>query len=404
MDLPDLMESVPQLLICIPMRTLKSLRASCRRCRRAVERSITGVAIELPERKFEVAYAKMLASGRWTGLKRLRLTQFRDGGVVQSLCQVSWPLLQILVLAEFRAFYVPFPKVITPASWPSLTSLIIVNVALAGKAAAEYLTSTSLPKLQSLTLHIARLEASALAQLVNGQWPCLTQLDLSCNNFPTSALAQFKKASWPLLEWLNLQGTLGAETQMPLASSDAIAAAQQQGYHDLAQCQWPRLVHLNLDSCNLNPQNMRELCRAPWSFLADLNLTSSCLAKEALSHLVKAEWLHLSSLHMNFADLDCQAMQRFAQGQWPCLRYLNLCGNNLDVRALDVLFTVDLPVVSVIDISRNYLGPDWVVRLADGNFLSLVDLEQGVHPVWLQKRWPNLMQICATDCMTTFDD
>lgn len=404
MDLLNLMESVPQLLICIPMRTLKPLRASCRRCRRAVERSITGVAIELLERKSEVAYAKLLASGRWTGLKRLRLVQFRDGGVIQSLCQVSWPLLQILVLAEFRASDVRFPKVSTPASWPSLTSLIIVNVALAGETAAEYLTSTSLPKLQSLTLHLARLEVSALTQLVKGQWPCLTHLDLSCNDFPTSALAQFKKASWPLLEWLDLQGALVAEDKMLLSSSEAIAAAQQKAFHDLAQSQWPRLVHLNLDSCNLNPQNMRELCQAPWSCLADLNLTSSCLAKEALSHLVKAEWLHLSSLHMNFADLDCQAMQHFAQGQWPCLRYLNQCGNNLDVHALDILFTVDLPVVSVIDISRNYLGPHRIVRLADGKYLPLAALEQGVHPSWLQKRWPNLMQICAIDCMTKFND
>ena len=271
MDLPNLLESVPRLLNCMPTRTLKSLKASCRRCRRAVECSITGVAIDLPELQSEVVHAKMLASGRWTGLKTLRVEHFRDGGAIQSLCQASWPLLQVLVLADFRVSDVPFPKVITPASWPSLTSLVIVNIALVGETAAEYLTSASLPKLHTLTLRNVCLDASALAELVNGQWPCLTHLDLSCNKLPTSALGQFKNATWPFLEWLDLWGALGAEDKMLLASSDAIAAAQQQAYHDLAQCQWPRLARLNLESCNLNPQNMHELCKGQWSVLPDLD-------------------------------------------------------------------------------------------------------------------------------------
>ena len=59
------------------------------------------------------------------------------------------------------------------------------------------------------------------------------------------------------------------------------------------------------------------------------------------------------------------------QGQWPHLKTLVLSGDDTHVSALDLLVEAQWPLLTVLDLSRNYLGPGGKVRLSSGHELPL---------------------------------
>ena len=103
------------------------------------------------------------------------------------------------------------------------------------------------------------------------------------------------------------------------------------------------------------------------------------------------------SINLEGCDIFVTAVCYPDQGQWPHLNTLVSSGNDIHVDALDLLVEAQWPLLTVLDLSRNYLGPGGKVRLSSGHELPL---KYGQHIVsaWLLKQWPRLSMLNLSYC------
>ncbi len=196
MNLLDTIYEVPQLLDVTNSDSRKALQANCRQLRHLL-RSIAslvnfGFGLQMSE-----ADVRLLASGAWTHLKALNLSNVgMDANAIAVLSQGEWPLLKSLVLS-YNVFEARGMEHFSQGRWPALATLEVRHVGMS-TAMMQHLQHATLACLSSLDLSDNTLANSAcLAELVKGAWPNLTHLDLSGTHIDTSSLINLKNAKWP---------------------------------------------------------------------------------------------------------------------------------------------------------------------------------------------------------------
>ncbi len=426
-SLVSTLQEVPQILLALAPRDLRTLQASSTQLRILVHAFAKRLETrEELDGRDPLPVLKLLVKGGWSHLQTLRLA--KAGLDKQSLAVLSrgdWALLQCLDLscnsldeAELRQF--------GQGRWSALSNLDLSQNRISSHAMAcvvscdlptlkvinlsrnsvgaciPMLTLCRWPQLESLNLSRNQVDGAGMQQLVDGYWPLLTSLDLSSNSIPTSAVGVLKGANWPLLEKLDLQGC--CHRGAGCMAGDDESQARLQAFEDLLQCRWRNLHYLNLARCNLNRVCMQKLGQGPWPNLCHLDLTANCLTENSLEHLVDSQWLQLQHLKLTECQVDTVGVSHLLRAQWPLLTSLGLSGNAIQAQALDILIQGKWPLLTDVDLSHNDLGSGPVLTLANGQQLPLWQGRNVITPpAWLLTSWPKLNLMNLSYCAHGID-
>ncbi|DBA76571.1 TPA: hypothetical protein ACH3X2_008626 [Trebouxia sp. C0005] len=390
------LQEVPQILLALTQRDLRTLQASCTQLRMLVHAFATRLEIQEDlDGRIPLADIKLLVKGGWFHLQTLRLVKAGlDEAELLQFGQGRWLALSNLDLSQNRISSHAMACVVS-CGLPALKAINLSWNSIG--ACIPLLTLCRWPQLESLNLSRNQVDGAGIQQLVKGDWPLLTSLDLSSNSIPTSAVGALRNTNWSLLEKLDLQGCChrGADC-MP---GDDESQARLQAFEDLSQCRWRNLHYLNLARCNLNNLCMQRLCQGQWPELCHLDVTANSLTENSLEHLVDSQWLQLQHLKFTICRVDTVGISYLVRARWPLLTSLGLSGNAIGAEALNILIQGRWPLLTDIDLSNNDLGSGPVLTLANGQQLPL---QQGRNvitpPAWLLTSWPRLKVINLSYC------
>ncbi len=287
-ELPHLMNSMPPLL--------KTLAATNSTIRKVVHQHVQSITIFTPE---DVV---LLASANRPNMTSLDLGYDFLGN------EVAWLTQECSRLTTFK-FEMKNTRMHYSAIRHAVHSCVF-----------PLLASSNWPRLCTLNLTWALLDAEAMAQLVLGYWPNLTKLVLSGNLLNTAAIKHLVKGKWPLLETLDL-----SRNKLDASSTEV-----------LAQGLWPKLKSLNISQMGVGY----------W----DKNYGAASLANVP-GHLIQGDWPSLESLILIAVDIDAQGISVLIKGNWPLLKELSLCDNCFSLAWLLLLSQAAWPLVRKLSVT-----------------------------------------------------
>jgi len=225
--------------------------------------------------------------------------------------------------------------------WPRLTRLTLTNVNLSAAYGRAFPTS----RLETLTVRTST-EPRFIDALFSEPMPRLRELTMEVRDSEACTLANLDA---PELVSLDLRGTrLTGETVARLAGAPA----------------WRTIRAANLTNCGLASSDVTLLAvaHAP-SRLERLNLADNLLSGE-MPHFTQATWEHLSHLDLRDTRAARLAAAIFdAPHRFPALQHLDLSGCRIDGEVLLTLSGHLPPRLRYLDLSRNELEAEDVLRL-----------------------------------------
>lgn len=222
------------------------------------------------------------------------------------------------------------------------------------------------------------LEASALAELGQADWPVLQALDVSHNQYNGSGwMAQIAKSPWIAIQDLNLRWTV-------LGVDDA---------KQLGQLKWPQLKRLTLGMCFLNLNEgsrvsaMHYVSAGVWPELQALNVSDKNLSADSVAALVKGQWPALQNLDIGqmYSDPSPNFVQALAKAPWTALQDLNLEDTELLGQDISSLGDLDWKHITRLNLSNCFHGDIW-------NQADLADAMRA----FTASKWPQLkvLDVC----------
>lgn len=239
-----------------------------------------------------------------------------------STCQ--WPLLETLCLLDGKLDDA-HAAVIFRADWPLLRSLRLPHNCLMHLEGVDH---SRWPQLESVCLRDNPVSNTGLQRLVSAQWPKLTSFTLSSIALSaggsTLTWHQLIEVNWPMLSDLDVSGNMIKATMMK----------------NIVAAQFSCIRKLNLTHSALDNAAVGHLVKAPWLQLFDLNLNSALCGSTAdcIVLLSTGAWPQLAFLWLSQNRVNARSLHALAKGKWPSLYYVSLIFNNLsrnDFRLMD---------------------------------------------------------------------
>lgn len=145
--------------------------------------------------------------------------------------------------------------------------------------------------IRQLALCRALLNAAAIAELVNGNFPVLSVFKLDDNALGSQATSHLRQGTWPDLKHLSLR-----ENEL-----DEIAIRR------LVQGTWPLLQHVDLFHNSLGSGGVRALGRGNWVNVQFLDVGRNLCGYDGLSALAEGNWPLLRELRLSEGWIDAAA-------------------------------------------------------------------------------------------------
>ena len=217
------------------------------------------VALDLSRMELGEAGARLLASRRWTRLRKLSLAGCRlgDDGLA-ALARGAWPALEVLDLSS-NSLHAAALYSVANAPWPLEELDLSANDFQSAAAAPALAALSQLVGLRRLDLANCSLRAAGFKALVEVAWPALTYLcarSAKPDFDGPLALGAAAFAGFPALEELELIGVHLGEA----------------GARLLASRRWARLKKLDVSFTQLGDAGLAALARGVWPALESLDL------------------------------------------------------------------------------------------------------------------------------------
>ncbi len=284
--------------------------------------------------RLEPTFAKLdldammaLRTGMWPWQMLTDLAvYFRHGKPtdLHTLSTCQWPLLESLTLCSGRLDDAQ-ASLIFRADWPLLR---ILRLPLNRLTDLEGVDHSRWPQLESVCLRDNPVSNTGLQRLVSAQWPKLTSFTLSSIALSaggsTLTWHQLIEVNWPMLSDLDVSGNMIKATMMK----------------NIVAAQFSCIRKLNLTHSALDNAAVGHLVKAPWLQLFDLNLNSALCGSTAdcIVLLSTGAWPQLAFLWLSQNRVNARSLHALAKGKWPSLYYVSLIFNNLsrnDFRLMD---------------------------------------------------------------------
>ena len=222
---------------------------------------------------------------------------------------------------------------------------------------------------------------SALALLVQADWPHLAKVSLDAGEFAAESAALLCKACWPCLQHLCLWRLRLDRSMLQLFQDN----------------QWPRLKRVFIDTSCLTSDGVACLAAATWPELEYLCIGSGINVGKAdvAKKIVCGCWPLLKSLDISGIQLSTRAVALLNQGTWSLLEYLAVTvykslqedmtqvmvsGNWPKLQRLFVLMMYEVEDVMSSHVRADCLSTDYR-NLCKLNWPGLTDLTVSCHKV-----------------------
>ena len=231
----------------------------------------------------------------------------------------------------------------------------------------------SWPRLATLDVSCANLNATSISALLVGQMPLLQHLNLSHNKLKPAAIQQLVQGNWPSLSTLNLASTFGGNH---VPEHDIVASCQY-----LATANWLQLTEIDVSGNSLPSTAVAELAKARWPALQSISISGGTHGP-FIKHLAEASWTGLRALELHCSRFGTDNAQSLQQPRWSQLTRLNLrCCLNFNPEEGDLAMSIQLiaaghwPQLAVLDISSNSMKAQHMAALAEGVWPALTALD-----------------------------
>lgn len=192
----------------------------------------------------------------------------------------------------------------------------------------------SWPRLATLDVSCASLDATSISAFLVGQMPLLQHLNLSHNKLRPAAIQQLVQGNWPSLSTLNLASTFGGNH---VPEHDIVASCQY-----LATANWLQLTEIDVSVNSLPSTAVAELAKARWPALQSISISGGTHGP-FIKHLAEASWTALRALELHCARVGTGNAQSLQQPCWSQLTRLNLrCSLNFNPEEGDLAMSIQL--------------------------------------------------------------